>query len=97
MRCSKLSCQKTFELKVLLYKIVGLPFRKVNIRLPGKRQLNSHGARPVHLIITMIEWIRTSRLSTKNSLSGLTALLGPYGRRERESALMITYWSESTQ
>ena len=24
---------------------------------------NSHGARPVHLIITMIKWIRTSRLS----------------------------------
>jgi len=26
-------------------------------------------ARPVHLIITMITWIRTSRLSIKNSLS----------------------------
>jgi len=25
--------------------------------------------RPVHLIITMIKWIRTSRLSIKNSLS----------------------------
>ena len=31
---------------------------------------NSHGARPVHLIITMIKWIRTSSLSIKNSLSG---------------------------
>ena len=31
---------------------------------------NSHGARPVHLIITMIQWIRTSRLSIKNCLSG---------------------------
>jgi len=30
---------------------------------------NSHGARPVHLIITMTLWIRTSRLSIKNSLS----------------------------
>jgi len=30
---------------------------------------NSHGARTVHLIITMIKWIRTSRLSIKNSLS----------------------------
>ena len=30
---------------------------------------NSHGARPVHLIITMIQWIRTSRLSIKSSLS----------------------------
>jgi len=27
------------------------------------------GARPVHLIISMITWIRTSRLSIKNSLS----------------------------
>ena len=34
--------------------------RKVDVRLPG--------ARPVHLIITMIKWIRTSRLSIKNSL-----------------------------
>ena len=30
---------------------------------------NSHGAGPVHLIISMINWIRTSRLSIKNSLS----------------------------
>ena len=30
---------------------------------------NSYGARPVHIIITMIKWIRTSRLSIKNSLS----------------------------
>ena len=37
--------------------------RKVDVRLPGK------GARPVHLIITMIKWIRTRRLPIKNSLS----------------------------
>jgi len=43
--------------------------RKVDVRLPGKGNANSHGARPVRLIITMIEWIRTSRLSIKNSLS----------------------------
>ena len=43
--------------------------RKVDVRLPGKGNSNSHGARPVHLIITMIKWIRTSRLSVKNSLS----------------------------
>jgi len=30
---------------------------------------DSHGARPVHLIITMMKWTRTSRLSIKNSLS----------------------------
>jgi len=29
----------------------------------------SHGARPVHLILTMVKWFRTSRLSIKNSLS----------------------------
>jgi len=43
--------------------------RKVDGRIPGKENSNSHGARPVHLIITMIKWIRTSRLSIKNSLS----------------------------
>ena len=28
---------------------------------------NSHGARLIHLIITIIKWFRTSRLSKKNS------------------------------
>jgi len=46
-----------------------LPPRKVDVRLPGKGNSNSHGAMPVHLIITMIKWIRTSTLSIKNSLS----------------------------
>ena len=41
---------------------------KLDARLPGKGNSNSHGARPVHLIITMIKWIRTSRLSIQNSL-----------------------------
>ena len=45
-------------------------FWKVDVRLPRKGNSNSHGARPVHLIITMIKWIRTSRLSIKNYLSG---------------------------
>ena len=43
--------------------------RKVDVRLPGKESSNFHGARPVLLIITMIEWIRTRRLSIKKSLS----------------------------
>ena len=34
-----------------------------------KKNSNSHGARPVHLIITMIKWIWTSRLLIKNSLT----------------------------
>ena len=42
--------------------------RKVDVRLPGKGNSNSRGARPVHLIITMIKWTRTSRSSIKNSL-----------------------------
>ena len=40
-----------------------------DVRLPGKETSNSHGAGPVHLIITMMKWIRTSRLSIRNSLS----------------------------
>ena len=40
--------------------------RKVDIRLPGKGESNSHGVRPVH---QKHRWIRTSRLSIKNSLS----------------------------
>ena len=43
--------------------------RKVDVRLPRKRNSNSYGARPVHLIITMFKWIRTNRLSIANSLS----------------------------
>jgi len=50
-------------------------YRKVDVRLPGKGDSNSHGARLDHLIITMIKWIRTSRLSIKNSLSGVGAVL----------------------
>ena len=42
--------------------------RKVDVRPPGKGNSNSHGARPACLIITMIKWIRTSRLSIKSSL-----------------------------
>ena len=43
--------------------------RKVDVRLPGKGNSTPHGARPVHLIMAMIKWIRTRRLSTKNSRS----------------------------
>ena len=42
---------------------------KVDVRLPGKGNSHSHGARLVHLIITMITWVWTSRLSIMNSLS----------------------------
>ena len=39
------------------------------VTLSGRGNSNSHGARPVHLITTMIKWIRTGRLSMKNFLS----------------------------
>ena len=51
--------------------------REVDVRLPGKGNSNSHGARPVHLIITMIKWIRASRLAIKNSLAGGLAVTTP--------------------
>ena len=52
-----------------------ISIRKVDVRLHGKENSNSHGARPVHLIISMIKWIRTNRLSIKNSLSVLSEAL----------------------
>ena len=42
---------------------------KVDVTLPGKRNSDSHGTRPVHLIISVIKWIRSSRSSIKRSLS----------------------------
>jgi hypothetical protein len=42
---------------------------KEDIRLPGKVNPNSHGARPVHRVIAKIKRFRTSRLSIKNSFS----------------------------
>ena len=56
--------------------------RKVDVRLPEKGNSKSHGARPFHLIITMIKWIRTSRLSRKNPPLFLCSI---WGRGFRES------------
>ena len=64
--------------------------RKVDVRLPGKGNLNSHVARPVHLIITLIKWIRTRRLSIQNSLSLQPAQsFGPYFRLMFRGGLAI--------
>ena len=63
---------------------------KVDVRLPGKGDSNSHGARPVHLIITMMKWIRTSRLSIKNSLSLSIFNLG----RPDGSAFVVKFTTE---
>ena len=40
---------------------------KVNVRLPGTGNSNSHGARPVHQITSMIKWIWTSKFSITHS------------------------------
>jgi len=48
---------------------VGSPYSgAVDCLRVGFWNSTTHGARPVHLIITMIQCIRTSRLSVKNSL-----------------------------
>ena len=61
--------------------------RKVDVRLPGKGNSNSHGARLVHLIITMIKWIRTSRLAIKNSPSRVSGegRRKPVGQARRDA------------
>jgi len=51
-----------------------------------KQGMASHGARPVHLIITMIKWIRTSRLS----LVRLHAAQGLLRHHHRESKVLPT-------
>jgi len=53
-------CRESVQISILLR------LQALDVRLPGKGNSNSHDARPVHLIITMITWIRTSRLSKKN-------------------------------
>ena len=51
------------------------PHRKVDARLPEQGNSDSDGARPVHLIISMIKWIWTSRLSIKSSLPAVPELV----------------------
>ena len=50
---------------------------------------NSHGARPVHLIITMIKWIRTSRLSIKNALSLRAGLSARVPARDGDADVVV--------
>jgi hypothetical protein len=59
------------SLKILLAGEIEAEFDEAGFGrgLPGQGNSNSHGARPVHLIITMIKWIRTTRLSINSSLS----------------------------
>jgi len=52
---------------------VHLPYQRSEVRAGMDA---GDGARPVRLIISMIKWIRTSRLSAKNSLSAGDDLAG---------------------
>ena len=75
------------------------PPRNVDARLPGKGNSNSHGPRPVHLMIAMTKWIRAMRLSIKNSLSPPsphihTAILPPILQPFITSH--SPYWSQSS-
>jgi len=64
--------------------------RKVDVGLPEKGNSNSHGARPVHLIITTIKWIRTSRLSIKNSvLYSLCTVEGASAEEAHDEDLLL--------
>ena len=67
--------------------------RKVDVRIPGKGNSNSHGARPGHLIITMIKWIWTSMLSTKNCLSASNSLHSEKVQVTPEAGLSISRWA----
>jgi len=76
--------------------------RKVDVRLPGKGNSSSHGARPVHLIITMIKWIRTRRLSI-TELPGDEAVLDLLRHRQllacrltSQSSHLTCEWSNLT-
>ena len=65
---------KRFDRRIIYHTelsniFMALNTRKADIRLPGKGNLNSHGARPVHQIISMTKWIRTNRLPINNSHS----------------------------
>ena len=65
--------------------------RKVDVRLPEKRNSDFHGVRPVHLIITMMKWIWTSRLSTKKSLSLCTGHVLEKARVQEIVQEMVQY------
>ena len=55
------SVRGEYSLSAVMSVKVKTPHRRVDVRLPGKGNSNSHGARPVHLIITKIKWFRTVR------------------------------------
>ena len=70
--------------EVPLYVSPPLKSRKADVLPPGKGNSNSYGARPVRPIITMLKWIRTSRLSIEKSLLDLS---GKASFRRRQIAV----------
>ena len=64
--------------------------KMLDARLPGKENSQSHGTRPVHLIITMIKWIRTSRLLIKESLSVDLGFKGIIGNSDKKTTHDVT-------
>ena len=64
---------------------VPTPPRKVDTRLPGKGNSNSYGARPVHQIISMIEWTRTSSFAM---LLEVRPLLSAFGTNMTVKAIL---------
>ena len=72
-------------------------FRKVDVRLHEKGNSNSHGSRPVHLIITMIKWIRTIRLLIKNSLMDLRIEVYPAGGGKHSKKSSVKKKMQNTQ
>ena len=57
----------------------------------GKGNSNSHGARPVHRIITKTKWIQPSRLSIKNSLSEFASRVMAFGFAFRVAEFEIAF------
>ena len=63
------------------FRVLGRAPRKVDVRLPGQGNSNSHGARPVHLIISTIKWIRKvgcQKINLSLGAKGLGALTCTY-------------------
>ena len=72
------------------YNRTRLLARKVDVGLPEKRNSNSHGARPVHLIITMTKCIRTRRLSRKDFLCVCCTAARTHHRQQKSHAFVST-------
>ena len=72
----------------------------IQVTLNDARNSNSPGARLVHLIITMMKWIRTSSLSVKNSLSTAVQVTLYDARRSlvrgEKGTCVASFWSTPT-